>query len=922
MALESYRVRKFGFPLTTDPLRVSNDQGRISVMEDDGTLITRPNFLDLSATSFAFRPVQSSYSVVRTSTPFETLAGEIVQQLEDDDSMEVQLPFPFTFFGRAYTSVFLNTDGNLTFGQSDSASTERDLQRMAAGPPRISPLLDDLNPRGTARITVAKTGDRISFNWINVGEWVTGGARGSNTFQVVLQADGEIRFSYQSVDALQAVVGLAPGRSLGPIDLIDLSAQTTTASFSGVIAEVFALTESVSLAAVSQYFYRSHPDSYDFLMVFSDFSLTLSNAFAFTIAIRNDVRGIIRDSEPLYDVGRQFGSAQRLQAMSNMGSLNNYPTDPRTQFLGQNNTLSIVSHEFGHRWLSFVDTNDEILLGRQRAHWSFFHNTSGSVMEGNEIVEVSPGRFRTVDAVKRYSPLDQYLMGLRPASEVPPWFVVTSPTFDSLPSGFSNGCRESSLAACSPYVGLEFRGTRRDVTIDEIVRDMGPRIPASGSAPKTFRVAFILLTQKGQAPRPGSVARLDAMRSAWETAFSNAVEGRGAIETDLLQIQPPASTVDVAIPENAAQRLETVTDVETSTRVGYAGIDAANGVVIYRSFANGTLQSEAAVPASSPGTSFLMFAENSPSTGTGVAMVNPGTTAATVSIRLGNGPESTITLPAGAQLSRFINELLPTPILFEGPASIRSSVPIAITVLRGTASPGGAFLVSPVPYSNATPSDSSVTVTPYPTTQMVLLNPSTSAITGRVEYSDGNRTPYDIPAGGAVRISTPPAATYAAVVPDPGMIRPVSSAMLPVTNALMLATDRSILTIVNRSSQVLGGRLTAYDDRGVAVAETTLTLTAQRTASLKDLLPALPSGFIGTVRLESSAPVYAATLRGTLPLPTIDLSSPPTTRTYFPQLADGGTFTTEMFLMSTSSFSSKLQFFDTAGRPLFLRLQR
>ena len=40
----------------------------------------------------------------------------------------------------------MNSDGNLTFGAAEFASSERSLGRLTAGPPRIAPLFDDLDP--------------------------------------------------------------------------------------------------------------------------------------------------------------------------------------------------------------------------------------------------------------------------------------------------------------------------------------------------------------------------------------------------------------------------------------------------------------------------------------------------------------------------------------------------------------------------------------------------------------------------------------------------------------------------------------------------------------------------------------------------------------------------------------------------------
>jgi hypothetical protein len=55
---------------------------------------------------------------------------------------------------------------------------------------------------------------------------------------------------------------------------------------------------------------------------------------------------------------------------------------------------------------------------------SFFFNADASLMEGHLIQDNGNGTFTISDATKRYSKLDQYLMGLRSASEVGPLFYV------------------------------------------------------------------------------------------------------------------------------------------------------------------------------------------------------------------------------------------------------------------------------------------------------------------------------------------------------------------------------------------------------------------------------------------------------------------------------------------------------------------
>ena len=152
--------------------------------------------------------------------------------------------------------------------------------------------------------------------------------------------------------------------------------------------------------------------------------------FAFEFTVANEVAGI---GLQIYDSSRDFGSRGRLRSVVDMDELSRFPDDPNQRFLGENNTLSVMGQECGHRWLAFMDfrdgaANSSAMLGRDEAHWSFFFDSDASHMEGNDIEDLGNGVFRTVGAVSRYSALDQYAMGLRAESEVPPMFVVTSVT--------------------------------------------------------------------------------------------------------------------------------------------------------------------------------------------------------------------------------------------------------------------------------------------------------------------------------------------------------------------------------------------------------------------------------------------------------------------------------------------------------------
>jgi hypothetical protein len=189
--------------------------------------------------------------------------------------------------------------------------------------------------------------------------------------------------------------------------------------------------------------------------------------------------------------------------------------------------FEVLAHEVGHRFLARLrfrgasGSPEAALLGSGNVHWSFFLDADASVMDGNDIVDRGGGRFETVDVVRRYSPLDQYAMGLRGAEETPPFFYVESPD-DFRPN---RPFKPSSGAE----VGVGFTGVRRDLRIEDVVAAMGPRLPPR-SAPVT-RLAFILVADaKSPATedRVGAVARI---RARFEAYYREATDGRGAVDT-------------------------------------------------------------------------------------------------------------------------------------------------------------------------------------------------------------------------------------------------------------------------------------------------------------------------------------------------------------------------------------------------------
>ena len=241
----------------------------------------------------------------------------------------------------------------------------------------------------------------------------------------------------------------------------------------------------------------------------------------------NDISGIgLRQ----FDFSSDFGSTGRqLRSVVHMDAVSKFPDDPMTKFSGENNTLSILGQEVGHRWLAFLQFTDhnhqrsDALLGRDQAHWSFFFSSDGSVMEGNGIRDLGGGAFRTVAAVEKFSLLDQYVMGLVRDTDVPPFFYVENPT----------NVQPTAEADAGPRVGVTFTGTRRDVLISDVIEAMGHRQPSADDSPKVHRQAFLFLTGKGRSTNRVAVAKIDRIRRAWERFFTQATDGRSRVETRL-----------------------------------------------------------------------------------------------------------------------------------------------------------------------------------------------------------------------------------------------------------------------------------------------------------------------------------------------------------------------------------------------------
>ncbi len=322
------------------------------------------------------------------------------------------------------------------------------------------------------------------------------------------------------------------------------------------------------VTAASNAFFRTHGDDYDALAFYlasgQNTWLGSPGALAASFPLHNDTQGI---GLVPFDFSASYGSAGRLGMVMSMNGLHRYWDDPYRDDGWGLNPLDVLGHEFGHRWLAYVyvdsaGTRSPGLLGRDYQHWNFFANVDSSLMDGCAWDEVAPDSFRTVGRYGHYFALDQYLMGLRAAAEVPPLFVVNDP-HAYLPDA-------AYVIASSPIVGLGCRGRATWWSVDDVIAAEGPRVPDVTAAPKAFHIALALVVPRGTSATAADLAKLDTLRTRFVPWFETATDGRGAMDVSLIS---RAGHVAIAAP--------TLRDVEDA--------GAARAFTVHASLAGGAL---------------------------------------------------------------------------------------------------------------------------------------------------------------------------------------------------------------------------------------------------------------------------------------------------------------------------------------------
>jgi len=156
--------------------------------------------------------------------------------LGDDRYEKIPIGFAFPYQGEIWRDVFVNANGNLTFGTGSTDWTES-VPDLLNGPARIAALWDDLIQDEDSVIKVTHKKNSVTIEYNNMGEFWTGDR---NTFSITLYQSGKVEIVYGDCQSDDGLAGISQGNSAADPGPTDLSAAEKL-SVSGTAYEIFTL---------------------------------------------------------------------------------------------------------------------------------------------------------------------------------------------------------------------------------------------------------------------------------------------------------------------------------------------------------------------------------------------------------------------------------------------------------------------------------------------------------------------------------------------------------------------------------------------------------------------------------------------------------------------------------------------------------
>jgi hypothetical protein len=273
-------------------------------------------------------------------------------------------------------------------------------------------------------------------------------------------------------------------------------------------------------------------DNFDFFVWYSDFRVDNQEAGTPSTGPRGvKITGTgMRQGRP-----ELYGSAGRLQWMYAqpvyIGSNQGQERSPDGKITGYNYAMSQIPHELAHLWAANATAKvggETIALGP--THWDrglhvpaafpYRRIVEASLMGGGVWQDNFDGTYSQLDdnfyvPATGWSPLDLYLMGLAPPSEVPDFFLLR------------NLVRAGTDARGFPL----YKGDRIKITIGDVIASLGPRTPDFEHSQKVFNTGMVVIVMHGAAPSRELIERTNAIREAWIEFWSTTTGHRSVMKT-------------------------------------------------------------------------------------------------------------------------------------------------------------------------------------------------------------------------------------------------------------------------------------------------------------------------------------------------------------------------------------------------------
>jgi len=135
---------------------------------------------------------------------FNDISGsgtQITADILGDGSTQVEIGFPFEFYGEFYDNAFINANGFVAFSEPTGVTyTNQQIPTAGGINNMIAGLWDDLEPQNfNGAVHYQSFEDRFIVQWTSVSKY-SGTAESSATFQIVMNSNGNIDIYYDNVE--------------------------------------------------------------------------------------------------------------------------------------------------------------------------------------------------------------------------------------------------------------------------------------------------------------------------------------------------------------------------------------------------------------------------------------------------------------------------------------------------------------------------------------------------------------------------------------------------------------------------------------------------------------------------------------------------------------------------------------------------